>query len=290
MPGRGRWCYRRGATRRCSRARYAGRAPRRRPDRSRAGDTDPGVVEREEVEAAERRRVLVLLSAGDLGLDRLEPPGIVRELEWRPGDTLEGGEGGDDGDVERAGTAEPGSGRHVGAGGEGERRGAGRKRRAAEWRTRPGSSTGVSAPHDLHLGAELTGAEQVAMLASHRLGAGEEPDGSGDDGARPHSRRTAGRRSRRRRNRAARVRQRGRHGLVRDVPLAQGHEFTPGVHPHAQDATVHALDAARVIEKGGRDRIEEQLLRGHADREVRSCRRRRPAGAGSRARCRRGRP
>ncbi len=38
-------------------------------------------------------------------------------------------------------------------------------------------------PHDLHLGAELTGAEQIAMLASHRLGAGVEPDGAGDDGA-----------------------------------------------------------------------------------------------------------
>ena len=48
---------------------------------------------------------------------------------------------------------------------------------------RLGSSTGVSAPHDLHLGAEITGAEEVAMLAPHRLGAGEEPDGPGDDGA-----------------------------------------------------------------------------------------------------------
>jgi hypothetical protein len=169
--------------------------------------------------------------------------------------TLQRGECGNDGDVQRAGAAEPRSGRHIGIGDQRHRC---RRPEAECGRVQDEVRIidGRIGSQDLDLGTQLVGAEEVAVLAPHRLGPGEETDRCGDDGAAliGGEGRDVGPGAGR--SRAGRERRRGRRDLVSDVPLAQGDEFTAGIHLHAEHTAVHALDAAGVIEECRRDGVE----------------------------------
>ena len=75
-----------------------------------------GVPEIQPQKAAERGGELVLAAAGNAGLHRLEPAGQLGDVARVAALAPRRGQRGDEGHVERAGAAEPGAGRRVGAG------------------------------------------------------------------------------------------------------------------------------------------------------------------------------